>query len=45
LTSKQSDMSSDAASLAFSGVSPKVTSQNFTRLTCEWNAFEIPVFA
>ncbi len=40
---KQSDMSSEAASLLFRGFfNPNVTSQNFTRLTCEWNALEIP---
>src|SRR5438034_8972555 len=42
--SKQSDMSSDAASLAFSGGRPKVFSQNLTMPTCEWKALEIPFF-
>src|SRR6266481_173998 len=35
LKSKQSDISSEAASLALTGFNPNVTSQNFTRLTCE----------
>ena len=41
LKSKQSDMSSDLASRALSDGRPKVVSQNFTRLTCEWKALEM----
>src|SRR6266702_5146834 len=45
LKSKQSAISSDAASRALSGCKPNVFSQNLTTLTCEWNALEIPLFA
>src|SRR2546428_12781698 len=45
LKSKQSAISSDAASRALSGCKPNVFSPNLTMLTCEWNALEIPRFA
>ncbi len=39
--SKQSAMSSEAASRWLIGAIPNVVSQNFTRLTCEWKTLEM----
>src|SRR5712692_2960074 len=44
--SKQSDISSARASRWFNGPRPKVPSQNFNTLTCEWRTLEMyPLFA